>query len=182
MFVIMFILVARPETWQHSKTVSFVIVSLSSGRPTNFFYSQYKIVLLVMVVLYYWYILVAMGTWLKLVNNCFRDCFCRFGVDVDGQFYRSINYALTTNHNLILVAMRLKSVKNIQKITKSMKMVSASKFAKAERELKPARKYGAGANSEWLMLFHRCGLNTLTFLVLVSSFHSSALLDVCYAC
>ena len=45
----------------------------------------------------------------------------------------------------IAVATRLKSVKNIQKITKSMKMVSAAKFAKAERELKPARVYGAGA-------------------------------------
>merc|ERR1711976_546216 len=42
--------------------------------------------------------------------------------------------------------MRLKAVKNIQKITKSMKMVSA-KYAKAERELKPARSYGLGAKS-----------------------------------
>jgi len=45
------------------------------------------------------------------------------------------------------IATRLKSVKNIQKITKSMKMVSAAKFAKAERELKPARVYGAGAKA-----------------------------------
>ncbi|KAF6020150.1 ATP5C1 [Bugula neritina] len=45
------------------------------------------------------------------------------------------------------IATRLKSVKNIQKITKSMKMVSAAKFAKAERELKPARVYGAGATA-----------------------------------
>ena len=43
------------------------------------------------------------------------------------------------------VSLRLKSVKNIQKITKSMKMVSAAKYARAERELKPARPYGAGA-------------------------------------
>ncbi|XP_042866839.1 ATP synthase subunit gamma, mitochondrial-like [Penaeus japonicus] len=43
------------------------------------------------------------------------------------------------------IAMRLKSVKNIQKITQSMKMVSAAKYARAERELKPARPYGAGA-------------------------------------
>lgn len=43
------------------------------------------------------------------------------------------------------VSMRLKSVKNIQKITKSMKMVSAAKYAKAERELQPARVYGQGA-------------------------------------
>lgn len=40
------------------------------------------------------------------------------------------------------ISMRLKSVKNIQKITKSMKMVSAAKFAKAEKDLKIARPYG----------------------------------------
>lgn len=41
--------------------------------------------------------------------------------------------------------MRLKSVKNIQKITQSMKMVSAAKFAKAERDLKNARPLGIAA-------------------------------------
>jgi len=41
--------------------------------------------------------------------------------------------------------MRLKSVKNIQKITQSMKMVSAAKFAKAERDLKAARPLGLAA-------------------------------------
>ncbi len=41
--------------------------------------------------------------------------------------------------------MRLKAVKNIQKITKSMKMVAASKYAKAERELRPAKVFGQGA-------------------------------------
>lgn len=46
----------------------------------------------------------------------------------------------------LLVSMRLRSVKNIQKITKSMKMVSAAKFGRAERELRPARVYGAGAS------------------------------------
>merc|ERR1712122_182735 len=44
-----------------------------------------------------------------------------------------------------LIAMRLKSVKNIQKITQSMKMVSAAKFAKAERDLKSARPLGIAA-------------------------------------
>ncbi|KAK2119985.1 ATP synthase subunit gamma, mitochondrial [Saguinus oedipus] len=39
----------------------------------------------------------------------------------------------------------LKSIKNIQKITKSMKMVAAAKYARAERELKPARIYGLGS-------------------------------------
>lgn len=43
------------------------------------------------------------------------------------------------------ISLRLKSVKNIQKITKSMKMVSAAKYARAERELKPVRPYGQGA-------------------------------------
>ncbi|KAG7296498.1 hypothetical protein JYU34_020260 [Plutella xylostella] len=43
------------------------------------------------------------------------------------------------------ISMRLKSVKNIQKITQSMKMVSAAKYARAERDLKAARPYGEGA-------------------------------------
>jgi len=43
------------------------------------------------------------------------------------------------------ISIRLKAVKNIQKITKSMKMVSAAKYARAERELRMARTYGNGA-------------------------------------
>lgn len=43
------------------------------------------------------------------------------------------------------IQIRLKSVKNIQKITQSMKMVSAAKYTKAERDLKMARPYGLGA-------------------------------------
>ncbi|XP_035282119.1 ATP synthase subunit gamma, mitochondrial isoform X1 [Anguilla anguilla] len=43
------------------------------------------------------------------------------------------------------ITIRLKSIKNIQKITKSMKMVAAAKYARADRALKPARVYGAGA-------------------------------------
>jgi len=38
-------------------------------------------------------------------------------------------------------------VKNIQKITQSMKMVSAAKYARAERDLKAARPYGTGAQA-----------------------------------
>eukprot|EP00090_Calanus_glacialis_P016804 TRINITY_DN262_c0_g1_i1.p1 TRINITY_DN262_c0_g1~~TRINITY_DN262_c0_g1_i1.p1 ORF type:complete len:277 (-),score=91.69 TRINITY_DN262_c0_g1_i1:158-988(-) len=49
--------------------------------------------------------------------------------------------------NLKLIGMRLKSVTNIQKITQSMKMVSAAKFARAERDLKVARPLGAAAQS-----------------------------------
>ncbi|XP_065201599.1 ATP synthase subunit gamma, mitochondrial [Planococcus citri] len=43
------------------------------------------------------------------------------------------------------ISIRLKSVKNIQKITQSMKMVSAAKYARAERELRQARPYGEGS-------------------------------------
>ncbi|KAF5270863.1 hypothetical protein FQA39_LY08308, partial [Lamprigera yunnana] len=43
------------------------------------------------------------------------------------------------------ISIRLKSVKNIQKITQSMKMVSAAKYARAERDLKQARPVGSGA-------------------------------------
>jgi len=45
------------------------------------------------------------------------------------------------------IRVRLKSVKNIQKITQSMKMVSAAKYARAERDLKQARSYGDGAQA-----------------------------------
>ncbi|KAF7492181.1 hypothetical protein SSS_02801 [Sarcoptes scabiei] len=45
------------------------------------------------------------------------------------------------------IRVRLKSVTNIRKITQSMKMVSAAKYARAERDLKNARSYGSGALS-----------------------------------
>jgi len=44
-----------------------------------------------------------------------------------------------------IVGIRLKAIKNIQKITKSMKMVSAAKYAKADRDLRLAKPYGVGA-------------------------------------
>jgi len=47
--------------------------------------------------------------------------------------------------NLRLIADRLKSVRNIQKITLSMKMVSAAKFARAEKDLGMARPLGEAA-------------------------------------
>lgn len=43
------------------------------------------------------------------------------------------------------ISIRLKSVKNIRKITQSMKMVSAAKYSRAERELKQARPIGDGS-------------------------------------
>ncbi|CAL8107487.1 unnamed protein product [Calicophoron daubneyi] len=45
------------------------------------------------------------------------------------------------------IAVRLRSVKSIQKITASMKMVATSKYSRAERELRPARPYGKGARA-----------------------------------
>uniref|UniRef100_A0A4W3IHX8 ATP synthase subunit gamma n=1 Tax=Callorhinchus milii TaxID=7868 RepID=A0A4W3IHX8_CALMI len=52
-----------------------------------------------------------------------------------------VNWQISFN----LVTRRLKSIKNIHKITQSMKMVAAAKYARAERDLKPARVYGTGA-------------------------------------
>merc|ERR1711872_177997 len=49
--------------------------------------------------------------------------------------------------DLKAIAVRLRSVKNIQKITQSMKMVSAAKYARAEKDLKAARPYGTGAQA-----------------------------------
>jgi F-type H+-transporting ATPase subunit gamma len=43
------------------------------------------------------------------------------------------------------ISMRLKSVKNIQKITQSMKMVSAAKYTRAERDLRACRPIGEGS-------------------------------------
>lgn len=45
------------------------------------------------------------------------------------------------------ISMRLKSVTNIRKITQSMKMVSAAKYARAERDLKQARPLGQGSKA-----------------------------------
>ena len=45
------------------------------------------------------------------------------------------------------ISLRLKSVTNIQKITKSMKMVSAAKYARAERDLKQAKPLGVGTKT-----------------------------------
>lgn len=43
------------------------------------------------------------------------------------------------------ISTRLKSIRNIQKITQSMKMVSAAKYARADRELKKSRPFGEGS-------------------------------------
>lgn len=43
------------------------------------------------------------------------------------------------------ISRRLRSIISIQKITKSMKMVAASKYARAEKELKASKSFGSGA-------------------------------------
>jgi len=45
------------------------------------------------------------------------------------------------------ISLRLKSVKNVQKITQSMKMVSAAKYARAETELRKAKAFGVGSTA-----------------------------------
>jgi hypothetical protein len=62
----------------------------------------------------------------------------------DSKIYFIFNRILWSSC-FFLVSRRLKSVKSIQKITKSMKMVSAAKYAKAEKELRAARSYGISA-------------------------------------
>lgn len=66
--------------------------------------------------------------------------------------------SLTPQHQATLkdVRIKLKSVTNIQKITKTMQMVSAAKYSRAERELKPARVYGIGAQA----VFEKAELET----------------------
>ena len=41
-----------------------------------------------------------------------------------------------------IVSLRLKSIKNIEKITKSMKMIASTKVTKAQRAMESARTYG----------------------------------------
>merc|ERR1712105_585891 len=67
-----------------------------------------------------------------------------------GDFHLLFQHQLketTKMPNLKLIGMRLKSVTNIQKITQSMKMVSAANFARAGRDLRAARPLGAAAQS-----------------------------------
>ncbi|KAL1227189.1 ATP synthase subunit gamma [Trichinella pseudospiralis] len=50
------------------------------------------------------------------------------------------------------ISVRLKSVKNIQKITQSMKMVAAAKYSRSERDLRPARPFGEGSKELYKFL------------------------------
>jgi len=73
---------------------------------------------------------------------------------VNTQIVRSLSVTPQQQATLKDVRIKLKSVTNIQKITKTMQMVSASKYARAERELQPARVYGQGAQA----MFEKSGL------------------------
>jgi len=66
-----------------------------------------------------------------------------FGVQICGPLQQQARGMATLKQ----ISMRLKSVKNIQKITQSMKMVSAAKYARAERELKAVRPLGTGTSA-----------------------------------
>jgi F-type H+-transporting ATPase subunit gamma len=66
---------------------------------------------------------------------------------------------------LKVVALRLKSVKNIQKITQSMKMVSAAKYTRAERDLRAAKPYGAGAQTFFEVNIYLLPRNTLKLVI-----------------
>jgi len=45
------------------------------------------------------------------------------------------------------LGIRLRSIRNIEKITKTMKMISSAKFAKTSKKIGPARAFGVGAQS-----------------------------------
>ena len=72
--------------------------------------------------------------------------------ELDFFFFDGIPFIVELKKNFFYftVSRRLKSVKNIQKITKSMKMVSAAKYAKAEKDLKLARPYGLATTCKLL--------------------------------
>ena len=44
------------------------------------------------------------------------------------------------------IQLRLKSVSNIAKITKSMKMIASTKMTRAQRNMEVARVYGQASN------------------------------------
>ncbi|EEB12239.1 ATP synthase gamma chain isoform 2, putative [Pediculus humanus corporis] len=70
----------------------------------------------------------------------------RFSPKVSLMFKKKIkkNGEFREMATLKAISIRLKSVKNIQKITQSMKMVSAAKYARAERDLKQVKPLGDG--------------------------------------
>jgi F-type H+-transporting ATPase subunit gamma len=63
------------------------------------------------------------------------------------QVKTAVPAGVRTMATLKQISMRLKSVSNIQKITKSMKMVSSAKFKRAEKMLKSVKPIGSAAQA-----------------------------------
>ena len=53
-----------------------------------------------------------------------------------------------------IVSLRLKSVSNIGKITKSMKMIASTKVTKAQRAMEQARVFGSSNVGRFSLLLH----------------------------
>merc|ERR1711990_301513 len=60
---------------------------------------------------------------------------------------QTITQVRNSSGKLKELGIRLKSIRNIEKITKTMKMISSAKFAKASKTIGPARAFGEGAQA-----------------------------------
>merc|ERR1712021_38 len=60
---------------------------------------------------------------------------------------QSLTQVRNSSGKLKELGIRLKSIRNIEKITKTMKMISSAKFAKASKTIGPARAFGEGAQA-----------------------------------
>merc|ERR1712021_240596 len=60
---------------------------------------------------------------------------------------QSLTQVRNSSGKLKELGIRLKSIRNIEKITKTMKMISLAKFAKASKTIGPARAFGEGAQA-----------------------------------
>lgn len=70
-----------------------------------------------------------------------RICSCPTLFDTNALFHFSRSYA-----TLREIEMRLKSIKNIEKITKTMKIVASTRLGKAQRAMAVSRVYGKAGN------------------------------------
>lgn len=52
--------------------------------------------------------------------------------------------------------MRLKSIKNIGKITKSMKMIASTKLNRAQKAMEIGRAFGETSSGNLIVLIHLC--------------------------
>merc|ERR1712168_1266260 len=60
---------------------------------------------------------------------------------------RQITQVRYSSGKLKELGIRLRSIRNIEKITKTMKMISSAKFAKSAKTIGPARAFGQGAQA-----------------------------------